>query len=157
MYSEYKLNKQGDTIQPWCTPFPIWNQSIFPCLVLTVVSWPAYRFLRRQVDINNYPKSKWIELNNQKAQSSWMPKKLKTQIYAAYKRLQGLPNLIPRCPMPQGTLTALQKGIATHSSTFAWRISWTEKPGGLQSMGSQRVGHHWATNTFTFQASFVCM
>ena len=49
MYSAYKLNKQGDNIQPWCTPFPIWNQSIFPCWVLTVASWPAYRFLRRQV------------------------------------------------------------------------------------------------------------
>ena len=41
--------KQGDNIQPWCTPFLIWNQSIVPCPVLTVASWPAYRFLRRQV------------------------------------------------------------------------------------------------------------
>ena len=49
MYSAYKLNKQGDNIQPWCPPFPIWNQSIVPCPVLTVASWPAYRFLRRQV------------------------------------------------------------------------------------------------------------
>ena len=49
MYSAYKLNKQGDNIQPCHTPFPIWNQSIVPCLVLTVASWPAYRFLRRQV------------------------------------------------------------------------------------------------------------
>ena len=48
MYSAYKLNKQGDHIQPWRTPFPIWNQSVVPCLVLTVASWPAYRFLRRQ-------------------------------------------------------------------------------------------------------------
>ena len=44
MYSAYKLNKQGDNIQPWCTPFPIWNQSVVPCPVLTVASWPAYRF-----------------------------------------------------------------------------------------------------------------
>ena len=34
MYSAYKLNKQDDNIQPWCTPFPIWNQSVVPCLVL---------------------------------------------------------------------------------------------------------------------------
>ena len=47
MYSAYKLNKQGDNIQPWCTPFPIWNQSVVPCPVLPVVSWPAYRFLQR--------------------------------------------------------------------------------------------------------------
>ena len=36
----------------------------------------------------------------------------------------------------------LEKEIATHSSIIAWEISWTEEPGGLQSMGSQRVGHH---------------
>ena len=36
----------------------------------------------------------------------------------------------------------LEKGMATHSSICAWRIPWTEKPGGLQSMGSQRVAHN---------------
>ena len=55
MYSAYKLNKQGDNIQPWCTPFPIWNQSIVPCPVLTVASWPAYRFLRKQVRWSGVP------------------------------------------------------------------------------------------------------
>ena len=49
MYSAYKLNKQGDNIQPWHTLFPIWNQSVVPCPVLTVASWPAYGFLKRQV------------------------------------------------------------------------------------------------------------
>ena len=49
MNSEEKLNKQGDNIQPWRIPFPIWNQSIVPCLVLIVASWSAFRFLRRQV------------------------------------------------------------------------------------------------------------
>ena len=49
MYSAYNLNKQGDNLQPWCTPFPIWNQSVVPCPVLTVASWPAYRFLKRWV------------------------------------------------------------------------------------------------------------
>ena len=39
----------------------------------------------------------------------------------------------------------LEKEMTTHSSILAWRIPWTEKPGGLQSMGSQRVGHDWAT------------
>ena len=38
-------------------------------------------------------------------------------------------------------LHALEKEMATHSSTLAWRIPWTEEPGGLQSMGSQRVRH----------------
>ena len=55
MYSAYKLNKQGDNTQPWRTPFPILSQSIAPCPVLTVVSWPAYRFLRRQVRWSGIP------------------------------------------------------------------------------------------------------
>ena len=42
--------------------------------------------------------------------------------------------------------------MATHSSTLAWKISWTKEPGGLQSMGSRRVGQDWATSLslFTF-------
>ena len=38
----------------------------------------------------------------------------------------------------------LEKEMATHSSVLAWRIPWSEKPGGLQSMGSHRVGHDWS-------------
>ena len=43
----------------------------------------------------------------------------------------------------------LEKEMATHSSIFAWRIPWTEEPDRLQSIGSQRVGHDWATKTCT--------
>ena len=45
--------------------------------------------------------------------------------------------------------------MAIHSSILAWRIPWTEKPGGLQSVGSQRVGHNRATNTHT--SPFECI
>ena len=55
MYSTYKLNKQGDNIQPCHTPFPILNRSIVPCLVLTIASWPADRFCRRQVRWSGIP------------------------------------------------------------------------------------------------------
>ena len=55
MYSACKLNKQGENIQPWRTPFPIWNQCVVPCPVLTVASWPAYRFLKRQVRWSDIP------------------------------------------------------------------------------------------------------
>ena len=48
----------------------------------------------------------------------------------------------------------LEKDVATHSNILAWRIPWTEEPGGLQSMGSQRVWHNWVTNTFTLQLGF---
>ena len=48
---------------------------------------------------------------------------------------------------PLGQEDPLEKGKATLSSILAWRIPLTEEPGGLQAMGSQRVGHKWATNT----------
>ena len=57
MYSAYVI-KQGDNIQPWCTPFLIWNHSVAPCPVLTVASWSAYRFHRRQVRWSGIPISK---------------------------------------------------------------------------------------------------
>ena len=55
MNSAYKLNKQGDNIQPWPTPLSIWKQSVVPCPVLTVASSPAYRFLRRLVRWSGIP------------------------------------------------------------------------------------------------------
>ena len=44
----------------------------------------------------------------------------------------------------------LEKEMVTHSIILAWRIPWPEEPGGLWSVGSQRVGQNWVTNTFTF-------
>ena len=71
------------------------------------------------------------------------------------------PGIEPRSPVAQmvknlpamqetwvwclGWKDPLGKGMATHSSSLAWRIPWTEEPIGLQSMGSQRVRHDWAT------------
>ena len=55
MQSIYKLSKQGDYIHPWHTPLPIWNHSVVPCPVPTVASWPAYRFLRRQIRWSGIP------------------------------------------------------------------------------------------------------
>ena len=49
------------------------------------------------------------------------------------------------CSIP-GSGRSPEKEMATHSSILAWRISWTEEPGRLQSTGSQRVGHDWATS-----------
>ena len=55
MYSAYKLNKHSDNILPWQTPFPILNQSVVLCLFLTFASWPAYRFLRKQIGWSGIP------------------------------------------------------------------------------------------------------
>ena len=58
MYSAYKLNKQDEYIQPWHTHFPIWNQPIVPCPVLTVAFCLAHKFLKRQVRWSVIPISK---------------------------------------------------------------------------------------------------
>ena len=49
----------------------------------------------------------------------------------------------------------LEKGTTTHSSILAWRIPWTEEPGGLQFMWLQRVRHNWMTFTFHFTDSLI--
>ena len=55
-----------------------------------------------------------------------------------------------------GPVDAPEKEMATHSSTLAWKISWTEEPGGLQAMESQRVRHNWVTS-LSFLSSNLCL
>ena len=55
---------------------------------------------------------------------------------------------------PLGWEDAVKMDMATHSSILAWRIPGMGEPGGLQSMGSQRVRHDCKTNTFTFKHTF---
>ena len=62
------------------------------------------------------------------------------------QRLKCLPAMRETWVQSLGREDPLEKEMATHSSILAWRISWMEEPGGLQSMGSQRVGHDWATS-----------
>ena len=54
-----------------------------------------------------------------------------------------------------GQKDPLEKEMATHSSTLAWKIPRTEEPGGLQTMGSQRVGHDWVTSFSLFSLSLL--
>ena len=63
-------------------------------------------------------------------------------------RLKRLPPMRETWVWSLGQEDPLEKEMVTHSSNLAWRISWTGKPGRLQSMGSQRVGHDWATSLF---------
>ena len=55
-----------------------------------------------------------------------------------------------------GREVSLEKEMAAHSSILAWKIPWMEEPGRLQSMGSQRVGHDWATS-LTYKAKGSCL
>ena len=77
--------------------------------------------------------SKWL--------SVWTERSLVAQ---TVKRL--LPAMQETWVQSLGQEDSLEKEMATHSSILAWRIQWTEEPGRLQSMGSQRVGHDWATS-----------
>ena len=74
--------------------------------------------------------------------------KAATHIWGVYKRASLVAQMVKHLPAMQETRARslgredpLEKEVATHSSTVAWRIPWTGDPGGLQSMGLQRVGH----------------
>ena len=73
-----------------------------------------------------------------------------SEFSACFLVAQGVKNL-PAVQETQvrslGQEDPLEKGMATHCSIVAWRIPWTEEPGGLRSLGLQRVGHSWVTNT----------
>ena len=84
-------------------------------------------------------------LNEQQAEKSTLV------LYACQASL--LAPMVKRLPTTQETRVRslgredpLEKEMATHSNTLAWKIPCTEEPGGLQSMGSQRVGHDWVTS-----------
>ena len=68
---------------------------------------------------------------------------------AVVQTVKNLPAMQETWVPSLGQEDPLEKGMATHSSILAWRIPWTEELGRLQSMGSQRVVHDWATNTHT--------
>ena len=57
------------------------------------------------------------------------------------QKLKNLPAIQETCVQSLGQEDPLEKGMTAYSSILAWRIPWTEEPGGLQSKGSQRVGH----------------
>jgi len=66
------------------------------------------------------------------------------------QRLKHLPAMQETWVPTLGQEDPLEKEMANQSSILAWKIPWTEEPGGLQSTGSQRVRHDWATSPFTF-------
>ena len=73
-----------------------------------------------------------------------------------YTGIKNLPAMQKTWVQSLGCEDLLEKGMATHSSILTWRIPWTEESGGLESMESQRVGLHWATNIFTFIVDLQC-
>ena len=80
----------------------------------------------------------------------WEPPKFLCGLHLGAQMVNNLPAVEETLIQSLGQKDPLEMGIAPYSSIFAWRIPWIEDPGGLQSMGLQRVGHDWTTNTFTF-------
>ena len=70
-----------------------------------------------------------------------MPAKYRIFGLSVAQMVKNLPAMRETPVQSLGREDPLGKGMATHSSILAWKIPWTERPGGLQSMGSQRVGH----------------
>ena len=224
MYSAYNFNKQVDNILSWRTPFPIWNQSVVSCPIVTVASWPAYRFLRRQVRWSGIPISfrifQFVVIHTVKGfgivnkaevvvflelscffddptdagnliSGSFAFSKTSLNIWKftvsriAEPGLENFEHYFPsvwdecNCAVvwtflwtflvaqmvkrlstmretrvwSLGQEDPLEKEMAIHSSTIAWKIPWSEEPGRLQSMGSQRVRHDWATSLSLSQNS----
>ena len=76
---------------------------------------------------------------------------LKEKTSLMSQMVKNLPAMRETPDQSLGWKDLLEKGMAIPSSILAWRIPWTQEPGGLQSMGLQRVGHDWVSNTFTFK------
>ena len=77
------------------------------------------------------------------------------------KMVKSLPTMQETRVWSQGWEDLLEKEMGTHSSILAWKTPWLEEPGKLQFMGSQRVGHDWATSlhlifTFIFKQYIEC-
>ena len=69
-------------------------------------------------------------------------------VYLNIQTVKRLPTMRETRVLSLGREVPLEKEMATHSSILAWKIPWTEEPGRLQSMGSQRVGHNWLQSKY---------
>ena len=119
-------------------------------------STPCFPVLHSFPEIAQSPHVHWSGDAIQPSHPPLLPGNLRSQLFS----LHGLPlwlrrsSLVIKClPVLRETRVQslgwkdpLEKEMATHSSTLAWKIPWTEEPGRLQSMESQRIGHDWATS-----------
>ena len=78
------------------------------------------------------------------------PSQIQGSVSLVAQMVKNLPVIQETLIWSLGWEDPLDKGMATHSRTLAWRTPWMEESGGLQSMESLRVGHTWVTNTFFY-------
>ena len=134
--------------------FRIWNSSTgfpSPLLALFLVMLPKAHLTSH----SRMSGSRWV------ITPSWLPGSWRSFLYRVYsaslvaQRVKRLPAMWETWVWSLGWEDPLEKEMATHSSTLARNIPWTGEPGKLQSVGSQRVGHDWATSLSLF--TFVCI
>ena len=121
MCSAYKLNKQGDNIQSSRTPFPVFNQSIVPCLVLNVASWNAYRFLWYSHLFKNFPQLLWF--TESKALASLRKQSRCFSGTLACSMIQWMPAIWFPVPLPFLNSACTTRSLwFMHYWCLAWRI-----------------------------------
>ena len=132
-------------MQPCHTPFPIWNQSIVSCPILCCfltciqISQEAGQVVWYSHLIKNFPQL--VVIHAVKGFG------IVNKASLVALTVKSLPPIWETWVWSLGWEDPLEKGMATHSGTLAWKILWTEECGGPQSMGLQRVRHDWATNS----------
>ena len=85
----------------------------------------------------------YSQVERQGKVSKWLS--IWTELSLVAQTVKRLPSIRETWVQSLGQEDPLEKEMATHSGILTWRIPWTEEPGGLQSIESQRVGHDWAT------------
>jgi len=127
--------------------------------VLTVVSWPAYRFLKSRSGGLVFPslsEFSTVYCDPQITADGDCSHEIKRCLLLGRKVMTNLDSIFKSraitLPTKAHLVKATEKAMASHASTLAWKIPWMEGPGRLQSMGWLRVGHDWATSLslFTF-------
>ena len=139
-------HKQYQLSALWARPF---GSSHHPSVLAPTQNFPIQKYLQHLycilISIGYTP---WPASNNSGHHNKHL-------CYAPWaflvaQTVKNLPAMRETRVQSLGQEDPLEKKMVTHSSILAWRIPWTEELGGLQSMGLQRVGQSWVTNTFTF-------
>ena len=128
--------------------YSIYVQENSFCFTTTMISWKTKHFKKMLKDCHQILKYLLVE------HYRWQYWQLQISVYWPWASLvaQTVKNLPAMRETHVRSLSGgdrLEKEMGTHSSILAWRSPWTEEPGDLQSMGSQRVGHHWVSNILT--------
>ena len=113
------------------------------CIIL---GWTDWISLQSKGLSRVIPRSPFININSLALKFLYSPTLISTRTFLVAQMVKHLPIVRETWVQSLGWEDLLEKEMATHSSILAWKILWMEEPGRLQSMGSQRVGHDWATS-----------